>query len=239
MSFSNSLVRVYFDLVYNPIYDMTTAQLDTYRWWQERCISKFSFEKNDSMLCVGIGTGNEIPYIIDGNREIDIVGVDTSERALKKAYQKGSKLGQEIEVLQMDAQELQYPAESFNKVLCLHVMDFIEDDEQATREIFRVLKKGGQFVITYPLNKEGVKLGASLIGNAIRSNIDSGKYFAAFPQIMARTGLGLLYLPLLLRAKQRFYSYHEIETMFNGLKLGEFQIEEYPSYSDFIISGRK
>ena len=239
MSFGNSLVRIYFDMVYNPIYDVTTAQLVAYRRWQERCISRFSFEKGDSMLCVGIGTGNEIPHILDNNREIDIVGVDNSERALRKAYQKGLKLGQEIDVLQMDAQDLQYPAESFNKVLCLHVMDFIEDDEQATREILRVLKKGGQFVITYPLNKEGVKLGVSLIKDTINNNINSGKYITALPQILAQTGLGLLYLPLLLRAKQRFYSHQDIETMFTELKPGDFQIEEYPTYNDFIISGRK
>ena len=239
MSFGNSLVRIYFDMVYNPIYDVTTAQLVAYRRWQERCISRFSFEKGDSMLCVGIGTGNEIPHILDNNREIDIVGVDNSERALRKAYQKGLKLGQEIDVLQMDAQDLQYPAESFNKVLCLHVMDFIEDDEQATREILRVLKKGGQFVITYPLNKEGVKLGVSLLKDTINNNVNSGKYITALPQIMAQTGLGLLYLPLLLRAKQRFYSHQDIETMFTELKPGDFQIEEYPTYNDFIISGRK
>ena len=239
MSFGNSLVRIYFDMVYNPIYDVTTAQLVAYRRWQERCISRFSFEKGDSMLCVGIGTGNEIPHILDNNREIDIVGVDNSERALRKAYQKGLKLGQEIDVLQMDAQDLQYPAESFNKVLCLHVMDFIEDDEQATREILRVLKKGGQFVITYPLNKEGVKLGVSLLKDTINNNVNSGKYITALPQILAQTGLGLLYLPLLLRAKQRFYSHQDIETMFTKLKPGDFQIEEYPTYNDFIISGRK
>ena len=239
MSFGNSLVRIYFDMVYNPIYDVTTAQLVAYRRWQERCISRFSFEKGDSMLCVGIGTGNEIPHILDNNREIDIVGVDNSERALRKAYQKGLKLGQEIDVLQMDAQDLQYPAESFNKVLCLHVMDFIEDDEQATREILRVLKKGGQFVITYPLNKEGVKLGVSLLKDTINNNVNSGKYITALPQILAQTGLGLLYLPLLLRAKQRFYSHQDIETMFTELKPGDFQIEEYPTYNDFIISGRK
>jgi len=239
VSFGNRLVSIYFDIVYNPIYDLTTARLDAYRRWQERCISKFSFQKGDSMLCVGVGTGNEIPHILDGNREIDIVGVDNSERALRKAYQKGLNIGKEIEVLQMDAQYLQYPAESFNKVLCLHVMDFIEDDGQATREILRVLKKGGQFVITYPINKEGVKLGVSLLKDTINNNTSSGKYLTALPQIIAQTGLGLLYLPLLLRAKQRFYSYHEIETMFTELKLGEFQIEEYPSYSDFIISGRK
>ena len=239
VSFSDKLVRLYFDLVYNATYDLTTAQSTTYRSLQKRCLDKLSFQDGDSVLCVGVGTGNEIPHILDGGREIEIVGVDTSERALRRAYQKGLKRGKELKVFRMDARNLEFPTGSFNKVLCLHVMDFIEDDEKATREIFRVLREGGQFVITYPSDREGVKLGANLLKDSIRHNIKSGKSIRILPQLLARMGLGILYLPLLFRAKQRVYSHQELEAMFTELKPANFQIEEYPMYNDFIAYGVK
>ena len=239
MSFVDKLLRLYFDLVYNATYDLTTAQSTTYRGFQKRCIDKFGFEEGDSILCVGIGTGNEIIYILDGNKEIEISGVDTSERALRRAYRKGLQHGRDIQVLRMDAQNLKYPAETFNKVLCCHVMDFINDDGRATREIIRVLKRNGQFVITYPSGKEGIKLGLTLLKDSIPNKNGLGKFVRILSQLLVRMGAAILYLPLLLRTKKRFYSRQDLEAMFIELKPVDVQIEEYAVYNDFIVYGRK
>lgn len=236
---SNKLLQFYFDRVYNPVYDVTTGRLSAYRNWQKRCVGKFLFEDGDSVLCVGIGTGNEIPYILGGNREIEVVGVDFSERALRKAYQKGLKQGKKLKLSKMDAQNLQYPPKSFDKVLCLHVMDFVEDDGKATREILRVLREGGQFVITYPSDKEGIRLAVNLFHESIRDDISSGKFIRVLPHILVQMGMGIFYLPLLFRAKQRSYSHQDLEVMFTESKPASFQIEEYPVYNDFIVYGRK
>ena len=233
------LIRAYFDLVYNPVYDFTTAQFASYHRLQSKCVDKFEFDDGDRVLCVGVGTGNEIIRILGINSKVNIVGVDYSKIALQKAYKKTLRLGKEIEVLAMDAQSLEFTTGSFNKVLCLHVMDFIEDDGKATAEILRVLKEGGQFVITYPSDKEGVKLGVNLLKDSIRHNINSGKFIRVIPQLLAQILVGAVYLPLLFRPKKRFYSRHQLEVMFNELTGGDFQIEEYPLYLDFIVYGRK
>ena len=133
MSFTEKLIRVYFNFVYNPVYDFTTARLNRYRRLQRTCVGKLEFRDNDAVLCVGLGTGNEIFYILQMNRNVNIVGVDYSNTALQKAYKKASGLGKEIEVLTMDARRLEFAAESFDKVLCLHVMDFVEDNRDVTR----------------------------------------------------------------------------------------------------------
>jgi len=239
MSLGNKLLRLYFDLVYNPIYDLTTAQLTAYRRWQRNCVEKLVFEDGDSILCVGIGTGNEIPYILNTNRDIGIVGVDFSERALRRAYKKGLRQNREIKISRMDAQDLQYPAESFDKVLCLHVMDFVEDDAQATGEILRVLKVGGQFVITYPSNKENIALGLRLVRDSIRHSSNLGEYLKILQGLLAQMVLGILYIPVFLRAKKRAYSYQGLEAMFTGMRQTTFQIDKYQVYNDFIVYGKK
>ena len=239
MNLAENLVKAYFNWVYNPVYDITTGRLSAYRNWQKRCVGKLLFEEGDSILCVGIGTGNEILYILDGHSKIEVVGVDFSERALRRAYRKGLKRGKKLKVIKMDAQNLQYPAESFNKALCLHVMDFIEDDVKATEEILRVLRRGGQFVITYPSGKEGIGLGFKLFKDSIHHNSNSGNFAKIFPELLVQMGVGVLYVPLLFRAKQRSYSRQDLEAMFAELKPAHFQVEEYPRYNDFIVSGRK
>ena len=239
MNFGDKLVRFYFDRIYNPIYDLTTAQFSAYRSLQGRCTGKFDFEDGDSVLCVGVGTGNEISHILSKGGRVDIVGVDTSARALKRAYQKGLRMGKEVELFNMDARNLEFPEGRFDKALCLHVMDFVDDNEAATGEILRVLKRGGQFVITYPSHKEGMKLGINILRDGIGHNISSGKCVRAFGELLAQVGVGIVYLPLLFRAKRRAYSQRDLEVMFAGLGTTDFRIEEDAVYMDFVVYGRK
>jgi ubiquinone/menaquinone biosynthesis C-methylase UbiE len=240
MNFTRKLMQAYFDYAYNQVYDFTTARLNRYRKLQERCVGKLEFKDNDRVLCVGLGTGNELFHILETNRNVDIVGVDYSRTALQKAYKKVSELSNEIELLLMEAQSLQFPAGSFDKVLCIHVMDFVEENEKVTDEILRVLKNGGQFVITYPSDKEGVGLGLKLLKDSIRHNINSGKNrVRAFSESLAQMLVGIVYLPLFLRRKKKTYSRQELETIITGLTSREFQIEQDSVYQDFVVYGRK
>jgi len=240
MSFATKLMQAYFNYAYNPVYDFTTARLSLYRKLQGRCVSRLELRDNDKVLCVGLGTGNEIFHILQMNRNVDIIGIDYSSTALRKAYKKALRLGKEIELFLMDARSLEFAAGSFDKVICLHVMDFIEENREVTSEILRVLKKGGQFVITYPSDKEGPKLGWNLLKDRLRNNPSSGKYsIRAFLEFVAQVVVGSVYLPLLLRPKKRFYSCGELEAIITELTTADFQIEEEVVYQDFIVYGRK
>jgi ubiquinone/menaquinone biosynthesis C-methylase UbiE len=189
---------------------------------------------------VGVGTGNEVLHILQVNSNVKIVAVDYSETAFRKAYRKALASGKKIEVLNMDARCLEFAAGSFDKVLCLHVTDFVEDNRQVTSEILRVLKDGGRFVITYPSDKEGLKLGCNLLRDVIRTNLNSGKHpVKAFFELIAQMLMGFVYLPLVFRPKKKFYLRRELEAMITGLTTGHFQIEEDSIYQDFIVYGRK
>ena len=240
MTLGTKLMKVYFNFVYNPVYDFTTGRLNRYRNLQKRCVGKIEIEDNDRVLCVGLGTGNEIFHILEMNRNVGIVGVDYSHTALRKAYKKALVLGKEIEGLVMDARYLELTTGSFDKVLCIHVMDFVEENEKVTNEILRVLKDRGQFVITYPSDKEGLKLGLNLLKDSIRNNLDSGKrYIRALSESLAQILAGIVYLPLLFRPKRKSYSRSELEAMISRLTAGDFQIEEDSVYQDFIVYGKK
>ena len=51
----------------------------------------------------------------------------------------------------MDVQDMPYAARTFDLVCCSHVLEHVEDDRQAMREIARVLKNGGYALILVPI----------------------------------------------------------------------------------------
>ena len=103
-----SLMKAYFNFAYNPVYDFVVGRLNLYRKLQEECVNKLELEDNDKVLCVGLGTGNEVFHILKMNGNVSIVGVDYSQTALRKAHRKALAWGKEIEVLPMDARHLEF-----------------------------------------------------------------------------------------------------------------------------------
>lgn len=233
------LMQLYFNFIYTPLYDLTVAQISPYQRLQRECIDKLQFESNDSVLCVGVGTGNEILRIMERNGDVSIVGVDTSPRALRRAYQKAAEHGKEIAIVQMDAHRLELADESFDKVVCLHVMGFLEDDRKATEEIIRVLEQEGQFVITYP-SGAGFKLRGE-IARSVWCHLRSGRFVKAARQCFATIVGGIAYAPgaSWVRPSQGFYSYESLKGMLDTLGLTAYHIDEDKAYQDFIVYGEK
>jgi ubiquinone/menaquinone biosynthesis C-methylase UbiE len=52
----------------------------------------------------------------------------------------------------MDITNIDYPDDSFDVVLCNHVLVYVEDDMRAMREIFRVLRSGGWALLQVPID---------------------------------------------------------------------------------------
>jgi ubiquinone/menaquinone biosynthesis C-methylase UbiE len=237
MSLSKKLLELYFDSIYNPVYDFTTAQIVSYRRLQAACVDKLQFEPNDKLLCVGVGTGNEILLILERNSQVDIVGIDISPAALRRAAHKVRKQGKQVRLLQMDANRLEFDDENFDKAFCFHVMDFVENVPKVTAEILRVLKREGQFVLTYPSAGEGLRLGMNLLTESLSQN--SGSFKAFVKLLLTFVGAGVVYAPLLFRGNQRAYSRSQLEAMFAELSLKNLDIEEDATYHDFVVYGRK
>jgi len=54
--------------------------------------------------------------------------------------------------VEMDITNIQYEDNSFDAILCSHVLEHVPDDRKAMREFFRVLKPGGWAVLAVPIN---------------------------------------------------------------------------------------
>lgn len=56
--------------------------------------------------------------------------------------------------VKMDVTDIQYPDNSFDVILCSHVLEHVPDDRKAMREFCRVLKPGGFAMLLVPINAE-------------------------------------------------------------------------------------
>ncbi|MGC8640248.1 MAG: class I SAM-dependent methyltransferase [Isosphaeraceae bacterium] len=95
------------------------------------------------LLEVGCGLG----YLLAAFRDDgwDVLGVEPYYQACRYA---GAELG--IEVKNAILETAEFPDESFDVVLLNHVIEHIEDPLGTLREVNRVLKPGGHFVIETP-----------------------------------------------------------------------------------------
>lgn len=61
--------------------------------------------------------------------------------------------GYASDVKDMDIMALQFPDNTFDLIICNHVLEHIPDDAGAMKEIFRVLKPGGTAMLQVPLDR--------------------------------------------------------------------------------------
>jgi phosphatidylethanolamine/phosphatidyl-N-methylethanolamine N-methyltransferase len=105
------------------------------------------------ILEVGVGTGLSLPSYSSGSR---IVGIDISEPMLDKARHRVRRggLGQVESIAVGDAENLDFPAASFDVVVAQYVVTAVPNPERALDEFVRVVRPGGEIIITTRISAE-------------------------------------------------------------------------------------
>lgn len=109
------------------------------------------------MLEVGVGTGLSLPQYAS---RLTLVGVDISEPMLAKARERVArlKLGNVEALAVMDAEHLDFGDGSFDAVVAQYVVTAVPDPEAALTEFARVLRPGGEIILTSRIGaEEGVR----------------------------------------------------------------------------------
>ncbi len=230
------------DRVYLPVYDLTVGQLPAYQRLQKTAVERLSVQEGHAVLIVGVGNGNEVVHLLDRTRSkgVFMVGADLSRSGLMRCRRKVARRGRAIEVIVTDAQRLAFADAQFDRLLCLHTMDFLEDPLKATQEMMRALKKGGEFVISYPSGK-GVGGVAKDVGRNVLRNLRRARLVDAGKETVAAAGAALAYAPLALSAKPRhgFYTGQSLAHLLASVGITQFTMEEDRTYQDFIVWGKR
>ncbi len=106
---------------------------------------QFEIRASDRLLDVGCGTGSLLHGIASESPAVKLVGVDLSLAMLNVANR---KLGTSTVLLAATAQRLPFRADSFDVVVSCSAFHYWREPETCVSEMARILKPGGQVVIT-------------------------------------------------------------------------------------------
>lgn len=94
--------------------------------------------EGERILEVGVGTGKNMPYY---PKDLKITAIDLSAKMLRRARRRAEREGVELELLQMDAQALDFPDKSFDTMVASFVFCSVPDPVRGLRELGRVAKQ--------------------------------------------------------------------------------------------------
>jgi len=121
------------------------------RWFQhtqELVISFMSLRKDSYVLDVGCGTGYAVLRLASLIPYGKACGIDISSAMIEQARAKTPhKFVHQIEFTEATAENIPHLKDTFDNVICTNSFHHYKDSVRALREIMRVLKPGGQFVI--------------------------------------------------------------------------------------------
>jgi len=132
------------DVTYTKIFEHETEN-----WWYRvrrtlamHLLRTYAPASHPKVLDIGCGTGLLLKEL---SAVADAYGVDMSPVAVDFCHQRGLS-----NVMQTDGVSLPFPDATFDAVFALDVIEHIDDDTAAVREMKRVLKPGGVAIIFVP-----------------------------------------------------------------------------------------
>lgn len=96
------------------------------------------------VLEVAVGSGRNFSFYPQG---IALSGFDLSPEMIRLAQARAEEIGLEVDLRVAEASRMPYADASFDTVVCTYSLCAIPDPAAATREMFRVLRPGGQALL--------------------------------------------------------------------------------------------
>lgn len=127
------------------------AEIEATHWWfvgRRRLFGRMIFDlgiaSEAAILDIGSSTGTNLRLLKEIGFD-NVIGLDASEESIRYCREKG--LG---EVMKGDICNLDFEDAAFSLVLATDVIEHVDDEAAALKEVARVLRPGGTALITVP-----------------------------------------------------------------------------------------
>lgn len=130
-------------------YELQTHQAEDRHWWYqgrrrvlERTIERLGLPAGASILDAGCGSGRNMVELAHHG---SVTGVELSDVSVELARERDSG-----EVLEGSVMDMPIDDDTFDLVVSLDVIEHLDDDVGALRELRRVTRPGGALLVTVP-----------------------------------------------------------------------------------------
>lgn len=132
--------------ILTPFYDFIQKWIVRDVRYKTRLIEQAGIQATHHVLDLGCGTGTLAIMVKQAQPDAEVVGLDADPEMLKVAHVKAARAALEIKFDEGMTFNLPYPDASLDRVLSSIMIHHLKtpDKERTAREIYRVLKPGGQ-----------------------------------------------------------------------------------------------
>lgn len=130
-------------------YELQTHRAENRHWWYrgrrsvlERVIADLRLPAHARILDAGCGSGRNM---VEFARHGEVTGIELSPTSVGLARERGAG-----DVVEGSVLEMPFEADAFDMAASLDVIEHLEDDLQALRELRRVVAPGGSLLVTVP-----------------------------------------------------------------------------------------
>ncbi len=160
-------------------FNIWATNFDQKRFWpfyfsNKAVLQALSPHWNSSILDVGCGTGILLQQLLQLDRGIRLYGIDIAPEMVKTAQAKFAE--ESVIIKQGTAHSLPYKNDSFDYVACATSFHHYPDPEGSLREILRVLKVGGKFVLLDPFTTGFLRKVICQILNTVHKEKDTNLF---------------------------------------------------------------
>ena len=132
--------------ILTPFYDFIQKWIVRDKRYKSRLIEQAQIQPGMRVMDLGCGTGTLAIMAKQAQPNAEVVGLDADPEMLKMAYAKNNQEKLDVKFEVGFTNNLPYPDASFDRVLSSIMIHHLKtpDKEKTAREIYRVLKAGGQ-----------------------------------------------------------------------------------------------
>ena len=135
-------------------------------------VERAALRAGEHVLDVACGTGNAA--LLAAQRGAEVVGLDGAERLLVVARERAAAAELRAEFVAGDAQDLPFADASFDRVLSIFGVIFVQDAPRTLSEIARVLRPGGRALLTAWLDEGTIDAMVDVLGAAVARATGAG-----------------------------------------------------------------
>lgn len=111
-------------------------------------IDGLEIQDGDNVIDIGCGDGYYLYLLLNLPVKLSLTGYDNDKIVLENA--KKNLRSKKIRLVLGTAENIQLRDESFEKIIMTEVLEHIEQDKKALKEIYRLLKPNGMLLLTVP-----------------------------------------------------------------------------------------